>query len=100
MRLPIFAALVATLALVTPAFAAGRFFAPAQESASAGIAADASGDLHATHTGYDGDTGDTLYYSSCAAACETAGNWRTVSFPFTDPQIVQIAVTADGRPRL
>lgn len=87
-------------ALTLPASAAGRYFAPAQESASAAIATDASGALHAAHTGYDGETGDFLYYATCATACDAAGNWRTVTLPFTDPQIVEIAVTPDGRPRL
>jgi hypothetical protein len=101
MRLAIFpASLVAALALIAPAAADGRYFAPAQESASAGIATDASGALHAAHTGYDGATGDFIYYSTCATACEVATNWSAVELPFTDPQMIQVAVTPEGRPRL
>src|SRR5690606_1374879 len=71
-----------------------------QESASASIAADTSGGLHTAYTGYDGETGDIVYYAHCAAACETAGNWHTLELPFSDPQLVQIALTPEGRPRL
>lgn len=94
------AAVIAALLLITPATAAGRFFAPAQESASAAIAADSSGGLHAAHTGYDGPTGDFVYYSHCAAACDNAGNWTSLEIPFPDPELVQIAATPDGKPRL
>lgn len=96
----LFAALALAIALASPASAAGRYFAPAQESASGVIAADASGGLHAAHTGYDGEKGDFIYYASCARACENAGNWQSLELPFADPQLIQIAVTADGRPRL
>ncbi|RYE09533.1 MAG: hypothetical protein EOP22_08700 [Hyphomicrobiales bacterium] len=94
------AALLPFLILPTAAEAAGRYFAPAQESASAAIAADSAGGLHAAHTGYDGETGDFVYYSACTASCENAGNWRSVTLPLADPQILQVAVTPDGRPRL
>jgi hypothetical protein len=96
----LFATLLVVLTLVSPVSAAGRYFVPAQESASAAVAADTSGGLHAAHTGYDGETGDFVYYASCASACENAGNWQSLELPFTDPQLIQIAVTADGRPRL
>ena len=96
----LFATLAVALAFVAPATAAGRYFAPDQESASGVIAADASGALYAAHTGYDGETGDFIYYASCARACENAANWRSLKLPFPDPQLIQIAVTADGRPRL
>jgi hypothetical protein len=43
----LFATLLVALTLISPATAAGRFFAPDQESASGVIAADASGALHA-----------------------------------------------------
>jgi hypothetical protein len=93
------AAIVAALSAV-PATAAGRYFAPDQESASAALAADASGGLHAAHTGYDGETGDFIYYLHCAASCENAANWDSVGLPFTDPELIQIATTPDGKPRL
>src|SRR6187551_2598908 len=100
MRLAIVvAALFAALSAV-PVTAGGRYFAPDQESASAALAADSSGGLHAAHTGYDGETGDFIYYRHCAAACETAANWHAVSLPFKDPELIQIATTPDGRPRL
>lgn len=94
------AALFAALSAVSPATAAGRYFAPDQESASAAIASDASGGLHAAHTGYDGETGDFVYYRHCASACEDAGNWQAVTLPFTDPELIQVAATPDGKPRL
>lgn len=99
MRLLVLAAL-ALLSLTAAASAAGHYFAPAQESASAALAADNSGALHAAHTGYDGETGDFIYYRHCATACGNAANWGAVELPFTDPELIQIAVTPDGHPRL
>ncbi|MGV3490800.1 MAG: hypothetical protein ACO1OG_05690 [Devosia sp.] len=98
MRLALIA--LATLASISPAYAAGRYFAPAQESASAAIATDASGALHTAYTGYDGDTADLITYATCAKTCDAAANWQSVTLPVTDPKLVQIAATPDGRPRL
>ena len=103
MRLtPLFAsALVATsLLCALPAAAGARYFAPAQESASATIAADRTGGLHAAFTGYDKPTGNVVYYRHCASACETDSNWQQVSLDVTQPINVQVGVTPDGRPRL
>jgi len=103
MRLtPLFAsALVATsLLCALPAAAGARYFAPAQESASAAIAADRTGGLHAAFTGYDKPTGNVVYYRHCASACETDSNWQQVSLDVTQPINVQVGVTPDGRPRL
>ena len=96
--------LLALLAIALPfassATAAGRYFAPDQESASGVIAADASGALHAAYSGYDGVASSVVTYRYCASACETEGNWQSLPLPFTEPELVQIAVTPDGRPRL
>ena len=94
------AATLAVFALVQPADAAGRYFAPAQESASANIAADASGGLHAAFTGYDKPTGDAVYYRYCASACAAEGNWQSVALTVPRPINVQIGATPDGHPRL
>ena len=96
--------LLALLAIALPfassATAAGRYFAPDQESASGVIAADASGALHAAYSGYDGVASSVVTYRYCASACETEGNWQSLPLPFSEPELVQIAVTPDGRPRL
>ena len=95
------AALAATVLLfASSALAGARYFAPAQESASANIAADASGGLHATFTGYDKPTANVVYYRYCASACETESSWRQVSLDVTQPINVQIGVTPAGQPRL
>lgn len=96
----LFAALALAVTFASPATAAGRYFAPDQESASGVIASDASGGLHAAYSGYDGVANNFVTYRYCAAECETEGNWQSVSLPFTEPELVQIAVTPDGRPRL
>ncbi|MBN9303667.1 MULTISPECIES: hypothetical protein [unclassified Devosia] len=83
-----------------PALAGARYLAPAQESASANIAADSRGGLHAAFTGYDKPTGDVVYYRYCAAACEAESNWREASLEVSRPIGVQIGVTPDGKPRL
>jgi hypothetical protein len=85
---------------VSAAVAEGRYFAPAQESASAAIAADAKGVLHAAHTGYDAPNKSRVYYRSCAADCLKAEAWRVLELPFEDPISVQVAVTPEGAPRL
>jgi len=103
MRLtPLFAAALAATSLLSalPASAGARYFAPAQESASATIAADKAGGLHAAFTGYDKPTGNVVYYRHCASACETDTNWRQVSLDIPQPINVQIGVTPDGKPRL
>ena len=94
------ATLLATLTLASPAVAAGRYFAPDQESASGVIAADASGALHAAFSGYDGIASNFVTYRACASGCEAEADWQSVALPFADPELVQIAVTPDGRPRL
>ena len=96
----LFAALAFALTLASPATAAGRYFAPDQESASGVIASDASGGLHAAYSGYDGVASNFVTYRFCAAACESESNWQSVPLPFTEPELVQIAVSPDGRPRL
>jgi hypothetical protein len=96
----LFAAISVALTLAAPAIAAGRYFAPGQESASGVIAADASGALHAAYSGYDGVANNFVTYRTCAAACEAEASWRSVFLPFTEPELVQLAVTPDGRPRL
>lgn len=90
------------LVLLPPsaAFADARYFAPDQESASAAIAADATGTLHAAHTGYDAPNKGRVYYRACAADCLTAKAWRGLELPFEDPISVQVAVTPEGAPRL
>ncbi len=100
-RLPA-AVLAAALVVFSTAaaHAEGRYVAPAQESASTVIAADAAGGLHVAFTGYTAPTGDAVYYAACAAQCETAGNWRQVTLKVTAPTNVQIATTPDGKPRL
>ncbi len=94
------ATFVVALTLATPALAAGRYFVPDQESASGVIAADASGGLHAAYAGYDGVGRNFVTYRFCAGSCEAASSWHSVSLPFSEPELVQIAVTPDGRPRL
>ena len=98
----LFAAVLAAASLLcaVPALAGARYLAPAQQSASANIAADANGGLHAAFTGYDRPTGDLVYYRYCAASCEAEGNWRQVSLDVGRPINVQLGVTPDGRPRL
>jgi hypothetical protein len=96
----LFAPLAVVLALISPAIAAGRYFAPDQESASGVIATDASGTLHAAHSGYDGVASNFVTYRTCRSRCEDAASWQSVSLPFADPELVQIAVTPNGRPRL
>jgi hypothetical protein len=88
------------LLLVSPAAAAGRYFAPDQESASGVIASDASGALHAAYAGYDGVASNFVTYRTCENSCENAANWQSVSLPFSEPELIQIAVAPDGRPRL
>lgn len=95
-----FASVALALTIAQSASAAGRYFLPAQESASSAVAADSSGGLHAAYSGYNGKTGDFIYYTSCARACENPGNWQSLELPIADPQLIQIAVTPDGRPRL
>ena len=97
------AGLTAALLLVASpnfAFAAGSYFAPAQESASAAIVADGNGVLHAAHTGYDAPNKGHVYYRTCAADCLKPEAWRTLDLAFADPIGVQIAVTPEGAPRL
>ncbi|MEO7221261.1 MAG: hypothetical protein ABIY37_02215 [Devosia sp.] len=96
----LFAALALALAFVSPASAVGRYFAPDQESASGVIASDASGALHAAYSGYDGVASNFVTYRFCSAACETEANWQSAALPFAKPELVQIAVTSDGKPRL
>lgn len=96
----LFAALALALTLASPATAAGRYFAPDQESASGVIASNASGALHAAWSGYDGVASNFVTYRYCAAACEAESSWQSVGLPFPEPELVQIAVTPDGRPRL
>lgn len=96
----LFAILVMALLLLSPASAAGRFLAPDQESASGVIAADAAGALHAAYSGYDGVASNFVTYGYCATQCGSEASWRSVSLPFTEPELVQLAVTPDGRPRL
>ena len=96
----LFAALLVALTLVSPATAAGRYFAPDQESASGVIAADASGALHAAYSGYDGVASNFVTYRYCASTCDSESSWQSLSLPFTEPELVQIAITPDGRPRL
>jgi len=94
--------LAALLALLSPslAFAAASYFAPAQESASASIAADGNGVLHAAHTGYDSPNKGRVYYRSCADNCAGPAGWKTLELAFEDPINVQVAVTPEGAPRL
>ncbi|HEY9009780.1 MAG TPA: hypothetical protein VIN06_02055 [Devosia sp.] len=80
--------------------AAGSYFAPAQESASAGIVADGNGVLHAAHTGYDTPNRGRVYYRTCAEDCLERDSWQTLELDFADPINVQIAVTPEGAPRL
>lgn len=98
----LFAAVLAaaSMLLSLPALAGARYFAPAQESASANIAADSHGGLHAAFTGYDKPTGNVVYYRYCASGCEADANWRQVSLDVTQPINVQIGVTPQGQPRL
>lgn len=96
----VLAAASIAFAFAQPADAAGRYFAPAQESASAAIAADPRGGLHTAFTGYDKPTGDSIYYRYCAGDCTTEGNWKGVELTVTRPINVQIATTPAGRPRL
>jgi hypothetical protein len=93
-------ALALALTLVSPALAAGRYFAPDQESASGVITSDMSGALHAAWSGYDGVASNFVTYSFCARACESPSSWQSVPLPFTEPELIQIAATPDGRPRL
>jgi hypothetical protein len=72
-----FAAFVAVCLSVQNTQAAGHFFAPEQESASAAIAADSDGGLHAAHTGYDGPTKDIVYYRYCGSGCTDPQAWAT-----------------------
>jgi hypothetical protein len=94
--------LAALSALLSPsiALAAASYFAPAQESASASIAADANGMLHAAHTGYDSPNRGRVYYRSCADDCATPASWQMLELAFEDPINVQVAVTPEGGPRL
>ena len=96
----LFATLLVALSLISPAAAAGRFFAPDQESASGVIAADASGALHAAYSGYDGVASNFVTYRYCASHCEAEAGWQSVSLPIHEPELIQIAVTPDGRPRI
>src|SRR3569623_1323442 len=94
-------ALAATLMLfASPGFAGARYFAPAQESASANLAADSNGGLHAAFTGYDKPTANVVYYRYCASTCEAESNWQQVSLDVTQPINVQIGLTPEGQPRL
>ena len=65
----LFATAFLALSLISPASAAGRFFAPDQESASGVIAADASGALHAAYSGYDGVASNFVTYRYCPTRC-------------------------------
>lgn len=96
------AGLVAALVAFLPssALAEARYFAPAQESASAAIVADQNGVLHAAHTGYDAPNKGRVYYRSCADDCRNEANWQTLELAFEDPINVQVAVTPEGAPRL
>ena len=85
---------------VQNAQAAGHFLAPEQESASAVIAADSAGGLHAAHTGYDGPTRDIVYYRHCDSRCTDPKAWETAELAVPGAIKVQLALTPQGAPRL
>ena len=96
-------AVATMLAICLPAHSAesaGHFFAPDQESASAVIAADAHGGLHAAHTGYDGPAKDIVYYRHCSSGCTDPLAWHTAELPVPGAIKVQLALTPAGAPRL
>ena len=81
----------------------GAFFpATEQESASIDVVAHKDESRHAAFTGYDGPTKDKLYYAACSESdCSAnAGNWRRAEFVLPGVTKVQLALTADRRPRL
>ena len=85
------------------AAAPGAFFpAGEQESASIVVAHHTDGSRHAAFTGYDGPTKDQIYYAACDDMdCGTSPeNWRKAVIPFPRAKKIQLALTADGRPRL
>ena len=80
----------------------GFYPAPEQESASIVLVRDRENRLHMAHTGYDGKTKDFIYYGVCDAAdCGTAkDNWKIAKIPFAGANKTQLAVTAEGKPRI
>ena len=81
----------------------GAFFpASEQESATISVTRLKDGSQHVAFTGYDGPTKDTIYYAACADdnCGASAEAWEKTTIPFPRAQKVQLAVTADGRPRL
>lgn len=81
----------------------GAFFpASGQESASITVVNRPDNTRHAAYTGYDGPTRDRVYYASCeGTACDgSADGWQRADIVFPGAHKVQLALTADGRPRL
>ena len=81
----------------------GAFFpASEQESASIAVERHPDGSRHAAFTGYDGPTKDRIYYAVCtSSACDSnPDDWTKATIAFPGAQKVQLALTANGRPRL
>ena len=86
-----------------PANTPWAFFAdPQWNTNSASIATDAQGGIHLAYAYYEavGDGAPTYgVYQYCAAACDKAANWQSVTLGANVNEI-QLKLTADGRPRI
>ena len=88
--------------VAAPAQAAAFFPASEQESAFIAVSNDSQGGRHAAFTGYDGPTKDQIFYATCSSGDCGANpdGWERATIPFPGAHKVQLALTADGRPRL
>jgi len=79
----------------------GAYLLPDEDSSSVSLAHHEVTGLQAAFVGFGESNGDTLYYAVCRNdSCEQNEDWEAVSLPLHQAVKAQLALTAEGKPRI